>query len=322
MPLGLGRVRGGSVGPMQPRASDLIAGTTCYLLACAFWGLNIPLTSTLLQAFDPFWLSPYRYLIASTLLGAWVAVTLGPRQLRTPIPAWRVALLGLAVAVFLACFNVGLMLTHPLTAAAVIAGSPVYVAVVSRWMTGAPLARGFAGATALTLLGAGIAIAGRADAQGLRLSGGEPLLVASLASWTVYSLLAQRWFPPAVPQLRRTFLSSVGAIPWLLLFWAVARATGAVGEPYLAPTGRDLAYLVTTAVLCTALATVAWNVGVSRLGIAAGALWQNTVPVFAVLISLLAFGLVPTGSQVLGGAVVLAGVLWMQWHAVRAGSSR
>jgi drug/metabolite transporter (DMT)-like permease len=303
---------------MDARTSNLLAGTACYLLASAAWGLNIPLTATLLQAFDPLWLSQYRYLIASTLLGTWVAVTLGPHRLRSPIPAWRVALLGLAVAVFLFCFNVGLLLTHPVTAAAVIAGSPVYVAVVSRAMTGAGLAPGFAGATLLTVIGAGIAIAGRADAQGFRLSGGEPLLVLSIASWTVYSILAQRWFAAAVPQLQRTFLSSLFAIPWLLLCWAVARAFGWVGEPYLAPTGRDLAYLLITAVLCTALATVAWNVGVARLGIATGALWQNAVPVFAVLISLLVFGVVPTGAQVLGGAVVMAGVLSMQWQAVRA----
>jgi drug/metabolite transporter (DMT)-like permease len=303
---------------MDTRGSNLLAGTACYLLASVLWGLNIPLTAALLTVFDPFWLSPYRYLIASTLLGAWVLATLGPGQLRSPIPLARVATLSLAVAAFLVFFNVGLLLTHPVTAAAVIAGSPVYVAVVSRVMTGARLAKGFRGATALTVIGTGIAIAGRADAQGLRLSGGEPMLILSIATWTVYSILAQRWFAPGTPQLRRTFLSSLGAIPWLLAFWAIARALGWIGEPHLVPTGRDLAYLVVTAVFCTALATVAWNVGVARLGIAAGGMWQNAVPVFAVLISLAAFGVVPTGAQVLGGAVVLAGVLYMQWCTMRA----
>jgi len=302
---------------METRTSNLLVGTGCYLVASLFWGLNIPLTTVLLQTFDPLWLSPYRYLIASTLLGAWVVATLGVRRLGSPIPLRSVALLSLGVAGFLVCFNVGLMLTHPVTAAAVLAGSPVYVAAVSRVMTGARLARGFTGATLLTLIGAGIAIAGRADGQGVGLTGGEPLLVVSIACWTAYSILAQRWFEPGVPQLQRSFLSSVFAIPWLLGCWAVARALGWVGEPYLAPGGRDLAYLLTTAVLCTAVAMVAWNVGVSRLGIAAGAPWQNAVPVFAVLISLLAFGVVPTGAQVLGGAVVMAGVLFMQWHAAR-----
>jgi drug/metabolite transporter (DMT)-like permease len=57
---------------------------------------------------------------------------------------------------------------------------------------------------------------------------------------------------------------------------------------------------------------------VARLGIAAGAMWQNTVPVFAVLISLAFFGVVPTASEVAGGAVVLCGVAYMQWRTMRA----
>jgi drug/metabolite transporter (DMT)-like permease len=303
---------------MDARVSNLLAGTACYLLASLLWGLNIPLTASLLTAFDPLWLSSCRYLIASGVLGAWVLATLGAGALRSPIPLARVALLSLAIAAFLTSFNIGLMLTHPVTAAAVIAGSPVYVAVVSRAMTGARLAPGFVGATLLTLVGAGIAIAGRADPHGPRLSGGEPLLVASIGFWTVFSILSQRWFAPEVPQLRRTFLTSLCAIPWLLAIWALARALGWVGAPHLAPEGRDLVYLLVTAVLCTALAVVAWNVGVARLGIAAGGLWQNAVPVFAVLISLVVFGVVPTGAQVAGGAVVMAGVAWMQWHTLRA----
>jgi drug/metabolite transporter (DMT)-like permease len=305
---------------METRFSPALVGTLGYLIASVFWGLNIPLVASLLKHFDPFWLAPVRYLIASFLLGAWVLLTLGRAQLRSPIPTWRVASLGAVVAAFLVLFNLGLLHTHPITAATVIAGSPVYVAVVSRLMTGAGLARGFWGATLMTLVGAAIAIHGRADTdvQGLRLQGGEFALVGSIGCWTVYSILAQRWFEPAIPQLRRTFLTATWAIPWLLLVWALARATGLAGLPNLRPDAGVLIALVTSAVFCTAVATVAWNTGVARLGIAVGGMWQNTVPVFAVLISLAFFGVVPTASQVAGGAVVLAGVLYMQWRTVRA----
>jgi len=301
-------------------ASGLAVGTACYLFASVFWGLNIPLTAELLKTFDPVWLTLCRYAIAASLLGALVGATLGPGRLRSPIPLARVAILGLFVSGFLVAFTVGLRLTDPVTAAAVIAGSPVYVAVVARLLVRAPLARGFWGATALTILGAGIAIAGRADvgADGGRSQGGEALLVASMASWTAYSIYAQRWFTSDVPQLRRTWLSSAAALPWLLAFWLAARAGGLAGAPNLNPDAVSLAYLLITAILSTALSTVAWNIGVARLGIAVGGMWQNTVPVFAVLISLLVFGVVPSGAQVLGGAVVLAGVLWMQWHTVRS----
>ncbi len=147
--------------------------------------------------------------------------------------------------------------------------------------------------------------------------GGELLVVLAICSWTAYSILAQRWFPPSTPQLRRTYLTTLWALPWLLLFWAIARAIGLVGAPNLHPAPLPLLQLLVAAVFCTALATVAWNTGVSRLGIQTGGLWQNTIPVFAVLISLLFFGVQPLAEQLVGGAVVLAGVLYMQWQRAR-----
>ncbi len=295
---------------------SLFAGTLSYLVASVLWGLNIPLTATLLKSFDPFWISPCRYVLASLVLGVLVWASFGARQLHSPITSGRLAIMSLSVAAFLLFFNLGLSYTQPITAAAITAGSPVYVAVVSRMMTGARLEKGFWGATFLTIVGAAIAIYGRAGAtgQGIKLQGGEFLLVLALASWTAYSILAQRWFTPDTPALRRTYLSSLGAVPWLLMFWVLARAFGFAGAPHLNPTPVEWGNLLIASVFCTALATVAWNMGVARLGIATGALWQNLVPVFAVLISLLFFGVKPLPAQLLGGAVVMAGVLYMQWQ--------
>ena len=301
--------------------SSSLIGTLGYLSACLLFGLNLPLSAELLRHFDPFWVSPLRYVVAALLLGTMVALSTGVRQLRSPIPLWRVAMLSLCVAAFLVLYNLGLYRTHAMTVAAISAGSPVYVAVVSRLMTGARLERGFWGATVLTLVGAGIAIWGQARAgigSALSLQGGEVLVVLGICSWTAYSILAQRWFEPGTPQLRRTFLTTVGALPWLLLFWALARAVGLAGEPNLSPGPVPLMQLLVAAVFCTALATVGWNTGVNRLGIQSGGLWQNTVPVFAVLIAMLLFGVQPLAEQLIGGAVVLAGVLYMQWQRVRA----
>lgn len=306
-----------------------LIGTAGYLFASVLWGLNLPLSAALLKHFDPFWVSPLRYVVATVLLGGLLVASLGPSQLRSPIPLWRVAVLSLCVAGFLVLYNLGLYRTHPMTVAALSAGSPVYVAVVSRLMTGARLERGFWGATALTLIGAGIAIGGRAQAgiasgsgpggAAFSLQGGELLVVLGICSWTAYSILAQRWFAPSTPQLRRTYLTTIGALPWLLLFWAGARATGLVGAPNLNPAPEPVIQLLVAAVFCTALATVAWNTGVNRLGIQTGGLWQNMVPVFAVLISLLFFGVQPLAEQLVGGAVVLAGVLYMQWQRASSG---
>ena len=301
-------------------ASAAWIGGLSYTLACLFWGMNIPLTATLFKTFDPYWLAFMRVSAAALLLAAVLGSTQGARTLRSPIPVWRIAVMGLFASTFFALYNIGLRHTNTITAAAIVAGSPVYGAVVSRLMTGARLEKGFWGAALLTLAGAGMAIYGRAGSTGqtVALQGGEIPLVLGMACWTVYSILSQRWFKPETPQLQRTFLGLSGSVPWLLLCWVVASAAGMTQTINLHPGPTALVYLLITTVFATALGGVVWNIGVASLGITAGMMWQNTVPVFAVLISLLFFGVKPLPEQVIGGVTVLAGVLYMQWHRIRA----
>lgn len=285
-----------------------------------FWGLNIPFTATLFKTFDPYWLALVRLSIATLILGVVVALMLGPRQLRAPIPIWRILIVSAFSSAFFVLYSLGLRYTNTITAAAIMVGSPVYGAVTSRLMAGNRLEKGFWGAAVLTVIGASIAIVGRTASAGqsMVLQGGEPLIVLSIMAWTAYSILAQRWFPVETPQLRRAFLGSLYAIPWLLMWWVLALTVGFIGAPNLNPDAEALTYLLVTAGLSTALGAVTWNIGVARLGINAGVMWQNTVPVFAILISLLFFGVKPLAEQVLGGAVVLTGVLYMQWQRMRA----
>lgn len=299
-------------------ARALLVGTACYLLASLFWGMNIPMTAILFRTFDPIFLAPVRVAIAAAVLLAITLALHGRGSVGMGTSFLRLAGMTLAMSLFYVLYNLGLRYTNTITAAAIMAGGPVYSAVVLRLAFGMPLERGFWGAALLTLVGAGIAVYGRASdtGQGLTLQGGEPLILLSMVCWTVYSLWSQRWFDPKVPQLRRTYAAMVGSALWLFLFWVFARAVGMVGPPELSPGPDALAWLAITAVFATALGGVAWNIGVNRIGLAAGTLWQNTVPVFAVLISLL-FGIVPTLEQVIGGAIVISGVLYMQWRRSR-----
>ena len=100
----------------------------------------------------------------------------------------------------------------------------------------------------------------------------------------VERLLAGRLAGDLDRSLGPAALTTLGALPWLLFFWACARLLGLAGPPNLHPGPVPLAQLLVAAVFCTGLATVAWNVGVNRLGIQTGGMWQNTVPVFAVLL--------------------------------------
>ncbi|HMN84280.1 MAG TPA: DMT family transporter [Burkholderiaceae bacterium] len=296
-------------------AAGRSSGIPWLLAAAVFWGANVPLTAQLFDTFDPFFLSLLRIVLAATVIGGLMLAIEGLASFRATLPLRRWAGMSLAMASFYWLYNLSLAHTHPITASAIAAGSPVYAAILLKLMVRAPLARGFVGAALLTIIGGGIAVAGRAigSNQPVSLEGGEPLMVISLFCWTLYSYLAQRGFPPGVSQLQRTFVSMTGALVWLAIGWGVMRLGGWVGPANLQPGPQAILYLVITSVFATAVGSVAWNIGVNRSGLAVGSLWQNTVPVFSVLIAI-GFGMQPTVYQVGGGLLVIAGVLYMQWR--------
>lgn len=292
-------------------------GTLCYLSAAFFWGMNIPMTKVLLDTFDPMFLAAIRTLIASAVLFAVVLATEGRHALRPGIGLRQWLLCTVAFAGFLVLYNLGLRFTEPVTAAAIMAGTPVYAAICLRLFTGARLVRGFGPAAALTVTGGLVAVFGPSLGAGLSgLHGGEGLIILSFVCWNLYTLASQRWFAPGVSQIARTGYGLLGAGLWAAIAWGVMLAAGVVDAPPGMPTGLPLLWLMMTAVLATGMGVMLWNIGVSHLGLATGSLWQNMVPVFGVLVALL-FGFTPTGSQLLGGVIVLAGVLWMQRVTLR-----
>ena len=295
-----------------------LAGLAAFFVTSVFWGANIPVTAVLFRTFDPYFMSIWRVAVGTLALAAIVVATQGVSALAIPISWGRFLLLGLSMSSFFLIYNVGLLYTNAITAAAVMVGSPIYAALFLRVASGTPFDKGFWIAAPLTLIGGAIAVLGRADSggQGLGLQGGEPLIAICVVAWTLYSMAAQRWFKPHETQLRRTYVGCLSAIFCSTALWVICRLVGIAGPPNLAPPAEAVLLLIGIALFATAVAGVTWNVGVSRLGIAAGSLWQNAVPVFAVLISM-GFGIHPTGQQILGGAIVMAGVAYMQWRKFR-----
>lgn len=312
-----------ATGPLvRPATGDdrqaWILGTAFFVFSAFFWGMNVPMTTRLFATWDAYFLAPARLVIASAVLALLVVLTRGARELAWPVGPGRALLLAFPLAAFFVSYNLGLQYSNPITAAAVMAGAPVYAALTLRLMTGARLERGFAPAAILTCIGAWIAVQGRPGMAGTSagFGGGELFIVLAFACWNVYSIASQRMFPPHVAQLRRTYVGSLASLPWLVGAWLLAMATGIVEAPRLDPGIEASTLLLVTAVFATALSIFSWNMGVQRAGLAAGSLWQNMVPVFAVLVSML-YGIFPTTQQVAGGAIVLCGVLYMQWRRLR-----
>ena len=132
------------------------------------------------------------------------------------------------------------------------------------------------------------------------------------ALWTWYSIAAQRWLA-GHSQLAITALTT---LPSGLALAALAAALGGTGLMTVRVdfSTQCLLLLAYAGLLMIGIANVLWHYGVSRIGVAVATMYSNLMPVAAVLVTL-SFGRAPSAAQVVGGAVILAGVLYGQLAA-------
>jgi drug/metabolite transporter (DMT)-like permease len=279
------------------------AGTVVTMFA---WGTLIPAAKIVLREFDAWTLSTLRVVVAAGVLLVISIGIDGFSWLRT-IPWPRVLGLGAGIAAFSLLYTVGVALSNPVSAIVVSGSSPAAAAIYAAVAFRQPLPRGAIGAFGLSTAGAIIAALGDVAAgapAGVR--GGEWLLVLAALSWTWYSLKAQQWLG-SWGQHRITAVSYLGAAAVLVPIYAVLLAGGLAAPPRAVPSAPALALLVWIISAATLLGGLLWNYGVSRIGIIVTSLYLNLIPVFGILTAAV-FGSYPTGQQLFGCAMVIAGV--------------
>ncbi|MCC6467017.1 MAG: EamA family transporter [Alphaproteobacteria bacterium] len=289
-------------------------------VTCLLWGTMVPFTAELFATLHPLFFSALRYLMGVGAMGFLVLMT--ERRFLQParLPILRVlALGGVGMAGWATLFALGIYLSDAITAAAVLAAGPIVAALMGRAMTGERMQLHVMLGVALAVAGGVLVAMGKpatGAASGFR--GGEVILVIALCCWTWYSIKAQQWLAPlGLTQVRLTLWTISGGCLWL---WAVYFASWALGiAPMPAPLDGAAAWamMVWVGFGGTGIAIWFWNYGASRLGTTIATVNLNLVPVIAVLTSM-ALGHYPTMAQLAGGAVVIAGVLWVQFAPAKA----
>lgn len=296
---------------MTRQRRDLTGAFGAMLFVGASWGANLPVTKVMLAHFDLLPLATIRIVTAAATLAVLLLLLEGARALRIELGPQRFVLLGLIMASFFGFYSLGIHFSNPITAATIQVASPLVSSATVRCVTGARFDPGFGVALGLTLAGGAILSAsGLSDGGSFVFGGGEAIVLASTALWTLYSIKAQVWFRHA-SQLQRAYVASLSASGWLLLASVVLVAFGLARSPSAVADGWLWTQLLVVAVLASGVASYAWNIGASRLGVAVAALWTNLVPFFAVLWSMV-YGFVPSAYQIVGGLVALSGVVYMQ----------
>lgn len=301
---------------MRDRGHLLVAFAAMIFVGVS-WGANVPVSKVMLADFDLIPMLAIRTGVATVALAVLLLLVEGSTALRIDLDVRRFAMLGLMMGGFFLCYTLGIQFSNPITAAMVGVAGPLVSAATVWLATGARFDPGFPIALCLTVLGGGILVSSTLAGSGsVTFGGGEAIVLASSALWTLYSIKAQAWFDRP-SQLHRTYVASLSALGWMTLFSLVPIALGWSRSPFAVTDAWTWTQLLMIALFASGLGGYFWNVGASRLGVAVASLWINLVPFSAVLWSM-AYGFMPNAYQIAGGLVALSGVVYMQWRKLGA----
>ena len=139
---------------------------------------------------------------------------------------------------------------------------------------------------------------------------GDPLIIAGMACWAVYSVLLRR---------RRDGLGDAAFLTAIMAF-----SSAAVAPFYIAtgvsfePSARNLFLIVFSGAVISVVANLAWIRSISLIGPSRAGQFHNLIPVFGAALAVLFLGEVLHAYHAVGFAAILFGV----YLATRAGQRR
>ena len=304
-----------SVSPQQK-----LAGNLALAIGTSVWATHFLVTGTLLESWDPYFITAGRLLSATFFLMTAYVIQSRCRPFRGL--RWGPALLlgSVGIAGSTVCLTLGVKYAGAVPAAIVAASSPILAAFVARLGFRIPL-------TTAVILGAivaafggifaaignmeggiGAILAGNTDGIA-NLRGGEVLILLALTIFTWYSIAAQKWLAGST-QLGITAITiMIGGLTMLVAIPALV-ATGVAQAQYSLDWG-SIAYIFYLGAGPASFSLFTWHWGVSRVGVTIASIYSNLVPVVVVVIRMIE-GEPPTTEHLIGGVLIICGVLIAQ----------
>jgi drug/metabolite transporter (DMT)-like permease len=290
-------------------------GVHARLVGMAFlWGASWPAGKVISQLMPPIAASAWRFLFAVVLLLAWLVHARGgfPRLTRNQ---WLAMAAGGAIGVcgYGLFFMFGLQHVPASRAALIVTVNPVFTTLLAAWLFKEKFDWKIGAGMALAVLGATTVLTRGEPWRILvgQLGVGEWLLLGCVACWTGHSLIGKA----AMKNMDSLTSTVYSALFGMLLLWIAAftfegvQATSALSRLDT----RGMVALAILVVGATVLAYAWYYEGIAKLGAGAAASYISLVPVFGVALSALWLGETLDSSLLIGGALAVAGVMWMNW---------
>jgi drug/metabolite transporter (DMT)-like permease len=274
------------------------------LAAMAIWSTNYILGRSLRDTLTPATISTVRAIMAGIPLATWV----GARgEWPHPLRPFLGPFLGLGfLGIFASQYLTYLALHWSLATNVIIlnAGSPLVTAALAVAAGVTPFSARLFGGLALSVAGAALVTAlGASGGTRVQLDPGALLVVASMVTWGLYNLGVQR-LSRSLPPLAITSGSMVAGLPFLLAALWIERPAQVWVSVW-----RNFPTLVYLALGPSAVAYACWSAAIRDLGAGYAMLFNNTLPVFGMVLGAVILHEPVTIVQVLASALIIGGIM-------------
>lgn len=268
------------------------------------WGANYGIVKGALASLSPLGFVATRFALAAAIMAAGLLITRSWLRIKREHLA-MFFLAGACAALYQVFFIVGLNLTTSANSALLFAATPVIVMILSAALRTAQInARQVVGSI-LSFAGVYLVITG-----GSRIGGasshlaGDLITIVSVLLWATHiyaNTVLLRHYPSTPLTAMELIVACVILIPVCL--------PAAISQDWAAVTPAGWGGLTYAVIGSTVISYSCWNYGIRRIGPVRTLVYQYLTPVFALIFGVLIWSETVLMTQILGGAMVWAGVL-------------
>lgn len=276
--------------------------TYAILLFCVIaWGSNFVFGAILVEVFDPSIIAILRLFFILIFL-FFVTFRAVKMQKLTVYNYLFLALAGfVGVSLNQWSFYASLQFTEPVTAALILALSPIVTSLISSYWFKEQKTLGFWLGSLTALFGVWLVIS-NGNLLVPSIGKGELLIGLTMLSFSVFLIFVQhlsKSIHPAVITWYSNIFGMIGLIPFIP--WGNTGHIWEIPLPYWI-------LLIVSAVIMHGLCTLLWNNSIQKVGASKAALLLNLEPFIAMLFSFMILGHAIQGIQVIGATIIIAGV--------------
>lgn len=280
-------------------------------MVAVIWGVNIAVMKLAIIEIDYYAFNAIRLSLSALTLAVCVWVE---NKTRSTYPAesapgfvrkWItiVAFGVLTGGVYQIVFVIGMSKTTASNTALIMSAMPMWTAVLSFLWLREKLGRAWIG---LMLAFVGTVIVtlakGTIGLESENLTGNLLILIASLA-WACAAVVSRPMMRFISP-IRLAFYATIGTLP---LHFMMPGAIAGIGTPSMGDP-KMIAIMLYSGIFSTGLAYAMWNYGVQQIGPSQASIYQNLVPLVALLAAWFFLSEQISVSQLIGGSLILFGL--------------